>query len=235
MPEPLRPTTSVKPGPAARSITASGPIPPLYWAHDRALKPHPHDPAAARELLETASWRDRDGDGWRDRDGVPFRFELQVDAESSVRQDMALMIQEDLRQVGLDVQPVVLERRTAGARRRAHDFDAFIGGWRLPTKVDLAVTFATSAVEEGVNYGRYSSDELDSLLDQSEQAADFRDAKPLLDRAQQILRQDQPYTFLYWRERLVAFSTRVRDVQPNSQSPLFHLDQWWIPPDARRP
>jgi peptide/nickel transport system substrate-binding protein len=214
---------------------ASGPIPPLYWAHDGTLKPYPHDPAAARQLLEAAGWIDRDGDGWRDRNGVPFRFELQVNAESSLRQDMALMIQEDLRQVGLDVQPVVLERRTAGALQRAHDFDAFIGGWRLPTKVDLAVTFATASVEEGVNYGRYSNDELDALLAQSEQAADFRDAKPLLDRAQRLLRRDQPYTFLYWRERLVAFSTLVRDVQPNSQSPLFHLDQWWIPPDSRRP
>jgi peptide/nickel transport system substrate-binding protein len=214
---------------------ASGPIPPLYWAHNRDLEPHPHGPDEAGRLLDAAGWRDEDGDGWRERDGAPFQFEIQVNADSPIRQDMALMVQEDLKRVGLDARPVALERNTYGSRHRAREFDAFIGGWRLPTKVDLAVTFASRASEHGVNYGLYSNPELDALLTRADQASRASEAKPVLDEAQQILHRDQPYTFLYWRDRLVGFSSRLRDVQPNAQSPLFDLDEWWIPPEMRRP
>jgi peptide/nickel transport system substrate-binding protein len=156
-----------------------------------------------------------------------------VTSDSALRQDMALMIQEDLKALGIDVQPVVLERNTYSARNRAGKFDAAIGGWRLPTKVDLGGMFASHAVEDVVNYGRYSNPEMDALLEQAAEVASYRDAKPLFDAAQSILHQDQPYTFLYWQERLVGFSSRVRNVQANPQTPLFHLDGWWVPAEMR--
>jgi peptide/nickel transport system substrate-binding protein len=74
---------------------------------------------------------------------------------------------------------------------------------------------------------------MDALLEQAAEVASYRDAKPLFDAAQSILHQDQPYTFLYWQERLVGFSSRVRNIQANPQTPLFHLDGWWVPAEMR--
>jgi peptide/nickel transport system substrate-binding protein len=37
---------------------AGSPLPPVLWAHDPAVRPDPHDPAAARRLLAEAGWRD---------------------------------------------------------------------------------------------------------------------------------------------------------------------------------
>ncbi len=212
---------------------ASGPIPPLFWAHNAGLTSHPHDPAGARRRLAAAGWSDTDGDGWLDRGGRSFRFEILVPSDSTLRQDMAVMIQADLKAVGIDVRPVILERNTQAARSRAGQFDATIGGWRLPTKVDLGIMFATRAAEDGVNYGRYSSAELDELLRQAAEVEDFREAKPLLDAAQAILHRDQPYTFLYWQDRLVGISSRVQGAAPNPHTPLFRLERWWVPSELR--
>ena len=91
---------------------------------------------------------------------------------------MALMIQEDLKKVGVEVAIVAMERRVYGASHRTGDFDAYIGGWRLPTKLDLAVTFSSQAVEEGVNFGRYRNPELDEILERIAAAPDYRNAVP---------------------------------------------------------
>ncbi|MFQ5670671.1 MAG: ABC transporter substrate-binding protein [Acidobacteriota bacterium] len=208
---------------------ASGGIPPLYWAHDTSVKPHPFDAGAARDLLESAGWRDSDGDGLLDREGKIFRFDLEVPASSAIWRDIALMVQEDLRRVGIQASPVVYDRNVFNSRHSRHEFDAFIGAWRLPTKVDLAVIFTTAAIHNGGNYGGYSNSQLDVLLDKVRKVEDIRQAGHLLDRAQVILHREQPYTFLAWQDRITGFSARIRNIQPNAQSPLFHLRQWWIP------
>jgi peptide/nickel transport system substrate-binding protein len=211
------------------AAAASGPLPPMFWAHDPTLAPEPHDPGASRALLRAAGWADRDGDGWLDRNGAPFRFNLEVNAETPFRQDIALMVQEDLKAIGIDARPAVLEWSTFNARHRARDFDAFIMSWRLPTKIDLSTTFSTRAIENGHNYGSCSSPELDDVLERAESLSEWRPGKPLFAQALRILQREQPYTFLYWQDRLVGFNRRLRGVAPDALSPLSGLDLWWAP------
>ena len=33
---------------------------------------------------------------------------------------------------------------------------------------------------------------------------------------------------LYWQERLVGLSGRVRGARPNAQSSMFRLEDWWL-------
>ncbi|MFQ5768191.1 MAG: ABC transporter substrate-binding protein, partial [Acidobacteriota bacterium] len=186
-------------------------------------------------LLDAAGYVDQDGDGVRDANGAPFRFNLDVSAGMTLRSDMAIMIQEDLARLGIDVRINPLERRLNNTRHRAGNFDAFIGAWRLPTKVDLSVIFHTRAIKNGGNFGGYSNVELDDLLERAEQVTEARAAKPLFDAAQEIIHREQPYTFLYWQSRLVGISSRVRDAAPNAQSPLFHLERWWVERPAEHP
>lgn len=61
--------------------------------------PLPHDPAAARQLLEESGWRDVDGDGYRERDGVPLSFEALTAVGRGDR--ASVIVQEHLRRVGI--------------------------------------------------------------------------------------------------------------------------------------
>ena len=49
-----------------------------------------------------------------------------------------------------------------------------------------------------------------------------------LEKALAILHRDAPYTFLYWRDRLVGLSAEVIGAEPNAQSSLFNLDEWQV-------
>src|SRR4030095_10183112 len=70
-----------------------------FYAQD--IAPHPYDPARAKELLAGEGWRDSNGDGILDRDGKKFEFTLVTNLGNQMREDALVMIQDDLRKIGV--------------------------------------------------------------------------------------------------------------------------------------
>jgi peptide/nickel transport system substrate-binding protein len=84
-------------------------------------EPLPYDPVQSRALLEAAGWQDRDGDGVREREGRPFRF------TAIVRSDldrMAVYVQAQLRQLGVQMEVQVLDTALVWDRFLGGDFEA---------------------------------------------------------------------------------------------------------------
>ncbi|HEX5724329.1 MAG TPA: ABC transporter substrate-binding protein, partial [Longimicrobiaceae bacterium] len=90
---------------------ANSTVPPFFWQHDSTAGADlRYDPEAARRLLAEAGWTDRNGDGTLENaQGQPFRFTLVTNVGNRERQDITEVIQAQLRQVGIDVRPQVLE------------------------------------------------------------------------------------------------------------------------------
>lgn len=210
---------------------AVGPVLSSFWAFNRDLEPLPFDPEAARALLADAGWHDRDGDGIVERDGVPLALELLAPAENELRQDIALLVQEDLRRVGVEARPRFLEWGTLLAALDGGDFDGMVNLWEEPTRIDLAeVWHSPPADGASLNFGRYSNPEVDRLLAEVAGLADFADRKPLLDRIQALIVADQPYTFLVENVRLTGHSARLRGAEINAATPYFNMDEWAVAP-----
>ena len=112
----------------------------------------------------------------------------------------------------------------------AHDFDALLGGWTLDTSLDLKYAFHSESIDSGYNLGSYSDPEVDALIDEARRQLDPAEMGERLRRIQAILHRDQPYTFLWEPQRLVAVDRRLRDAQPNPLSPFFRLERWWLDP-----
>ncbi len=89
----------------------------------RVPEPYAYDPEHARDLLAEAGWRDSDGDGLLDRDGEPFTFTLLLQRESGMA---AVFVQDQLRQIGIDMKLQMLDRSVVIARFKAGDFESII-------------------------------------------------------------------------------------------------------------
>ncbi len=210
------------------------PILASVWAHDRALRPLPYDPAGARRILAAKGFTPGP-DGVLRRGGKPFEFELTTNAGNQQRVDALVMIQEQLRRIGVRAQPRQVEFNTLNARVDAGAFDATLTGTTMDTSLDLTNPFHSRSIgPDGTNLTRYSNPEVDRLIDHAMSLPDIALARPDLDRIQEILQRDQPYTFLWDSQRVSAFDRRLHGVQP---SPLFSfvtLRNWWVEPPSQR-
>ena len=195
------------------------------WVYNDDLEPLDYDPAAATALLEEAGWTDSDGDGIVDLEGVPFRFSLATNPDNSTRREIVTMIQDQLRRVGIDVQPQMLEFNTLVERANAHDLDAFIMGLGVDTSFDLTGLLHTSAIDGGLNWGSFSHPDVDRLIDEIKRFVDPFEAKPLFDELQVIIQQQQPLTVLYQPQRILV-TRGLSNVKPNALSSYFNIRAW---------
>ncbi|MCK4546581.1 MAG: peptide-binding protein [Candidatus Eisenbacteria sp.] len=214
---------------------AMGPIPSFLWAHNPDLKQIPFDPQQAVELLAREGWVDRDGDGWLDRDGQPFEFEIITNGDNQIRADITVVLQEDLRKIGIKVVPRLVEWTVFVERlTRKKDFQAAVSAWVSAIKVDLTTIWHSRSIMDKYNIGHYANPGVDSLIDHARVELDRETARDLWGRAQQIIVDDAPYTFLFVTDEVVAVDGRVRNVRPTTYSWDYNLCRWWVPTGEQR-
>jgi peptide/nickel transport system substrate-binding protein len=94
------------------------------------IKKYPHDPAKARELLAQMGIKDR-GDGTlADADGHPVAFVMNSNAGNDRRQKTGVLIQEDLKRLGMQVTFQPLDFNTLIDKFEvSYDYECILLGW----------------------------------------------------------------------------------------------------------
>ncbi len=206
---------------------AGGPVGPWHWAHDTAWRPLPHDPDSARSLLAAEGWRDRDGDGVRERDGRDFSFELLTNPGSE-RRDIAVMVQSDLGEVGVEVSPRSRESTAMASSltRPEREFDAAVLSWVRDILVDDEDLWACDRRDAPYQFTGYCNPTVDAVLDTAARARDREERRRLLRRYHELVGADQPYTFLYHETGLSARRRSLEGVRMGPRGQLVTVARW---------
>lgn len=203
-----------------------GPVSAQLWIRHGAPGHSRQDQPAARRLLAGRGWLDRDGDGIREsRTGEPLSLRMLVSTSSLTRTQMAVIVQEQLRQVGVRVELVRLEVAVWAERRSAGDFDIdFSAAIQDPSPSGLVFSWSCSGPG---NVGGYCDPGADSLLQRAI-------ASPKADRAlwHSFLRrveESAPAAFMYTQSFAYAVNRRFRDVTIRPESSWIALWRWRAP------
>jgi peptide/nickel transport system substrate-binding protein len=193
---------------------ASGPFFSGGEQVDPSIKPWPFDPARGKALLKEAGWADRNNDGVLELpDGRPFRFKFTYSAKLDLSKRMALFVKDAYARVGIAVEPEPTDWTIMLKKLDNRDFDAITLGWGGSVESDLYQIFHSSQMKDaGDNFISYSNPELDRLIEQARTTIDEKARNPLWRKCQQILHEDQPYTFLLERKSLVFMDKRIENV-----------------------
>lgn len=212
-------------------LVGLGPAPRALIPDTTAFQQIPYDPATARALLDSAGWRDADGDGARERDGIPLAFEILVPNSSQTRQRYAVLLQAQYRAIGVKATPRVLDVNALITRIDAHDFDAYTGSWQTsPGLVGLRQTWSSTGTG---NAGRYASTAFDAAVDSALSTFDALAARSHWARAFQQIIDDAPAVWLYEQRMPVAVHRRFQ-VPPLHPTGWYRdLAAWRIDPSQR--
>jgi peptide/nickel transport system substrate-binding protein len=203
---------------------ANSPIPPTSAYHNPDIQAYEYDPDMARELLEEAGWVDSDGDGIREKDGVELSFEWMNRSGRTDRIAIAQVAQAQLREVGIGSTMVELEAAAWSQRWRTFEWEAQVGGWFMSSDASLTNYYHTRDGQNGSNnFTGFGNPQLDALMIESDTVLDFETRKPLLDQAQQILAEEVPVIFLYYRDSPWV----VADNLTNFRGSGTNLGNWW--------
>ena len=208
-----------------------GPFVPGTWPYNDKLEPYPYDPDRARRLLAEAGWIADSRDGLLHKDGKPFSFTILTNQGNDQRIKAAIIIQSQLRAVGISVRIRTVEW-AAFIKEFVHKgrFDALILGWTVPQAQDpYSVWHSSKAKPGGLNVTRYCNAEVDKLLEEARLSLDEAVRKPLYDRFQEILHDEQPYTFLYVPYALPIVAARFQGIEPAPAGIMYNVERWWTP------
>jgi ABC-type transport system substrate-binding protein len=178
-------------------------VSPLKKEFNSSLKPIAFDQKKASTLLSQAGWKDSDNDGILDKtingNKIIFETELNYLNTSPDWRDMALLIAEELKKIGIKADPVPMELKLFLEKAKSHDFDMMLGSWSATSlPEDFTQLWHTSSWgSHGSNYTGFGNAASDSLIDmiRTEIKPDKRDE--LSRKLQQMITDDQPYVFLY--------------------------------------
>jgi len=200
--------------------------------YDHSIEPWPHDPEQARALLAEAGWVDHDNNGVRDKDGVPFVFEFLIPAGGPFQEQLATILKEDLETVGIQMTIRKLEWAVFTEQLKDHAFDATSLGWSLGVEADPYQVWHSSQAERGSNFVGFVNEEADRLIEQGRREFDKGQRTELYRRFQQIINEEQPYTFLYCNPALVAIARRFENVHVYPLGVNVH--EWFVPLDKQK-
>jgi peptide/nickel transport system substrate-binding protein len=165
------------------------------------------DLASARQQLESAGYRDTDGDGIRQRpsDGKPLELLLYVPADPDVAGREADLLVQWLRQIGIRLTAVSQSSQAfAAAACPSCDYDLLLstceGG---PDPNSYFWPWTSSA--KGLNAGGYSSASYDDLYNRQAVAADPEQRRSLVEELQTLWIKERPAVALCYPSVLQAY------------------------------
>lgn len=217
------------------AFTSHGPFPSALPFADTTLPLLPYNVNAAKALLDSAGWREPSPGATRVRAGQPLRFSLLVPVTSRPRMAYGVLIQEQLKNVGAEVNLEPLAGNVVGDRTMKHSFDAALLAQQTdPSPSGYKQQWSAAAIPpNGQNWVSYRNPAYNALLDSATNAPDATKMRAFMRRAFQLQIADAPAVWLYDIPSVAAVQKRIQTAPFRPDGWSVHLAEWSIPPNER--
>jgi len=208
--------------------------------YNDSINPWVYDPQKAREILAGQGWTDSNGDGILDKviDGelVDFEFVFITNNGNETRKKVGLIMVEELRKVGIKADLQQQEWAVYLDNVRDHKFDAIILGWVMPiTDTDpYQIWHSSQATGRGSNSISFQSARADELIELNRREFNPQKRAEYMKEFQEILHEEQPYTFLYVPMTNFSYHKRFRGVEIYPFRPGYDPSEWWVPRELQK-
>jgi peptide/nickel transport system substrate-binding protein len=198
----------------------------------------PRSTEKAREMLRTAGFSWKPDGTLVSASGVPVEFSILTSSSNAQRTQIATIIQDDLKQIGIKAQVVPLEFRALLDRVfQSHDYEAAVlglGGGDVDPNPQMNVWLSTGSnhlwdLGESKPATPWES-EIDGLMKQQISTLKVPARKRLYNRVQQLVAENLPIICLASPNILVGAKNKVGNFNPSILDPyvLWNADELFL-------
>ncbi|MBP7777256.1 MAG: peptide ABC transporter substrate-binding protein [Acidobacteria bacterium] len=208
-----------------------GPVQPVSWAHNPAVRRYGFDPARAKALLDEAGWRATRGGGVREKGGQRFAFTLITQAGFAVRENVAQVLQRQFRDVGVEAAVQLHDGTSISKLWFEGKFHAMLHWWQLPADPELTLFFANDRMPpRGRNINYVTDDALTRLVYAADRTVDQGERRRILHEAQARIADLAIEIPLYGVTKLDAVPARLEGFtgNPTNTGPFWNVHAWTL-------
>ncbi len=200
------------------------------WVNEKIPVPKQSIPLS-KQYLQSAGFSWKSDGSLVDSSGQPVEFTLMVSSSNAARNQMATLVQDDLKQIGMKVSVVPMDFRAMVDRlQQSHDYEAALlgfGGGDADPNSSLNVLMSNGDSHLW-NLGQKKpatpwEAEIDQLMEKQLVTRDYHERKKMYDRVQQILAEQLPMICLASPDVLVGAREGLGNFLP---AVLEHYTLW---------
>jgi peptide/nickel transport system substrate-binding protein len=128
------------------------------------------------------------------------------------------LVKESLDAIGVDCLVKPTEFTVAVQATRDHKFQAYQGVWG--TGADPNTSANLFVTGQGRNYGYYSNPQVDQLYEKARRELNVEARNRIYGEIHKLLWDDQPYTWLIYRNSFYGFNKRLRGYNFSPRGPF---------------
>lgn len=204
-----------------KAFPGVGYIPPSNIAFNPDLEGFDYNPEKALQLMEDAGY------------GPDNPISIEIIGTSNAEWGIPVVeaIMPFLEQVGMELEPVLIDGATWSHRATTGDYEAFI--FSLGGSVDaidlLATNFWSRNPRDGGNYSGYNNPEFDRYLEKAMATIDLEERIEYVQKAEEELLKDPPVWFFNYNMAVIVHQPWVHGIAANPRDMLLQpLWEVWI-------
>jgi len=203
-------------------------------AYDTSIDPIPFDLEKAKQLLTEAGWVDTNGDGIRDKEingeRKEFEFPMIIYGYRPEVRSWSTLFKENLYKIGVQCTLVPVEWSVMLKKMEDREFVAYTGGWGLDSDGDPYQIWHSSQADEPKSSNRigFRNAEADKIIETLRSTFDREERIRLQHKFHRIVHEEQPYTFLYNENIVVANQPWVHNVDYQVIRPHIDTSNWFV-------
>jgi peptide/nickel transport system substrate-binding protein len=208
---------------------AATPISPIFNTYINSdIEQYNYDPEKARNILTKEGWHDTNNNGVIDKNGVEFEFTLNIPGGNPLRSYASTIIKNNLSAVGIKIKVETLEMGTLIDKLNSKSMDAWMAAWYIPIPIELKVFWYSDLQYSSLNFASYQNKKADKIMDELTKNSTMDKKKELYFKFQEILHEDEPVTFMYWKSNIVGINENLKNTGIGPLGAITHCWEWSV-------
>ena len=207
-----------------------GPFIPTSWVYNPDIPKYDFNVAKAKELLGQAGYTPG-RDGILIKDGQSLKLKLLFGPNTSkVREQIATIVQQEFKEIGVDVEIHGLEWGAflSAISTEPFDWDLTVLGWQATIEPHWMYQIWSESTIPDINQGAYVNKDVEKLFEQGAREFDREKRKKIYQDIQRQITQDAPYIFLTADMSYLGINKRVGGIEPTPLGIRYNLEKWYI-------